>query len=84
MSRLQQDCDDQTETVNLNLFLSGSNARSATGTNATIATILGKNPFQFCSHLDFELLTSRGPFDPKIFGDFLEYETAFADRSQVI
>ena len=84
MSRLQQGCGDIAEQGNLNLLRSGASTGSAAGTNAALANGFGKNPSQFCTPLDFELLTSRGPFHPSSFGDLLEYVIDFADWSQVL
>ena len=43
MSRLQQGCDDFAEQGNLNLFRSDVSAGSATGSNAALALVFGKN-----------------------------------------
>ena len=71
ISRPQQECDDMAEQGNINLLCCNANAASATGTNAAIATVFGKNPSQFCTPLAFN--QSR-PFHPSSFGDLLEYE----------
>ena len=49
ISRPQQECDDMAEQGNINLLCCNANAASATGTNAAIATVFGKNPSQFCT-----------------------------------
>ena len=84
ISRLQQGCDNLAEIGNLNLLLSGANSGAASGTNTALALVFSKKPSQFCTPLDFELLTSRDPFHPSSFGDLLEYDIVFADRSQVL
>ena len=61
VSRLQQGCDDQAETENLNLLRSNANAASVTGTNTAIATVFGKNSSQFCTPLLLILYYSTLP-----------------------
>ena len=82
--QLLQGCDDQADPGNLTLLRSGSSFGAAGGPNAAVSLPFGKNPSKYCSPLDFEMLTCMGPFHPSSFGNHLEYEMLFSNRSQVV
>ena len=84
VDRLMQGCDDQADPGNLTLIRSGSSSDSTSGPNAAVSLAFGRNPSKYCSPLNFENVTGRGLFDPSNFGDHLEYEILFSDRTQVI